>query len=106
VKDDHQANSRAGDQPRNIADHYADLLTFLDDDRQRAGWIHRLVEGYYEDWRPSRSEVADLIAVDLNVLTIDEAAGRHDRRISGHFVPSIRPLLERRTRQARSPQSQ
>jgi len=89
-------DSQSSARPRSIADHYGDLLDFLDDDRQRLGWIHRLVEGYYDGWRPSRSEVADLIAVDLGVLTIDEAARRHDRRTSGHFVSNIRPMLERR----------
>jgi len=83
-------------RPRSIADHYGDLLGLLDTNRQRLGWIHRLVEGYYDGWRPSRSEVADLIAVDLGVLTVDDAAQRHDRRRSGHFVPTILPVLERR----------
>jgi len=83
-------------RPRSIADHYGDLLGLLDTNRQRLGWIHRLVEGYYDDWRPSRSEVADLIAVDLGVLTIVEATHRHHRRRTGHYVPTIRPMLERR----------
>jgi hypothetical protein len=83
-------------RPRSIADHYGDLLGLLDTDQQRLGWIHRLVEGYYDDWRPSRSEVADLIAVDLGVLTIVEATHRHHRRRTGHYVPTIRPMLERR----------
>lgn len=93
-------------RPRSIADHYGDLLALLDTDRQRLGWIHRLVEGYYEDWKPSRSEVADLIAIDLGVLTVDEAARRQDRRSSGHFVATIRPMLERRVRtRGTSPQT-
>jgi hypothetical protein len=91
-------------RPRSIADHYSDLLSFLDTNRQRLGWIHRLVEGYYDGWRPSRGEVADLIAVDLGVLTIDEAAQRHVRRTTGHYVPTIQPRLERRV-QHRQPAS-
>lgn len=86
----------ARDTP-SIADHYGDLLSYLDS-RQRLGWIHRLVEGYYDGWRPSRQEVADLIAVDLNLLTIDEAALRREQRRTGHFVASIIPKLNRDNR--------
>ncbi len=84
--------------PRSITEHYGDLLEYLDTDRQRRGWIHRLVEGYYDGWRPSRNEVADLIAAELGVLTPDAVARRRDQRKIGHHVSPITPKLERRVR--------
>ncbi len=46
---------------RSIADRYADLLAPLSA-RRRRGLIARLSVGYYEGWRPSRAEVAALVA--------------------------------------------
>jgi len=56
-------------QPRwgatpNIADRFADLLAPLSS-RRRRGLIARLSVGYYEGWRPSRAEVAELVAQEL-----------------------------------------
>lgn len=48
----------------NIADRFADLLAPLSS-RRRRGLIARLSVGYYEGWRPSRAEVADLVAQEL-----------------------------------------
>lgn len=48
----------------NIADRFADLLAPLSP-RRRRGLIARLSQGYYEGWRPSRSEVAALVAQEL-----------------------------------------
>jgi hypothetical protein len=57
------------EQPRigatpNIADRFADLLAPLSG-RRRRGLIARLSVGYYEGWRPSRAEVAELVAEEL-----------------------------------------
>ena len=55
--------ARAGATP-NIADRFADLLAPLSS-RRRRGLIARLSVGYYEGWRPSRAEVAELVAQEL-----------------------------------------
>jgi hypothetical protein len=55
--------NRAGTTP-NIADRFADLLAPLSI-RRRRGLIARLSVGYYEGWRPSRAEVAELVAQEL-----------------------------------------
>lgn len=44
-----------------IADSFADLLAHLNP-RRRRGPIARLSRGYYEGWRPSRAEIAALVA--------------------------------------------
>ena len=62
-----------------IADQYADLLQPLSN-RQRRAIVLRLTFGFYEGWRPSRDELADLVAVELGTLSVDEAARRHRRR--------------------------
>lgn len=48
----------------NIADRFADLLAPLSA-RRRRGLIARISVGYYEGWRPSRAEVAELVAQEL-----------------------------------------
>ena len=45
-------------------DRFADLLAPLSP-RRRRGLIARLSQGYYEGWRPSRAEVAALVAQEL-----------------------------------------
>jgi len=62
-----------------IADEYADLLRPLNN-RQRRAMILRLTFGFYEDWRPSRAEMADLVAVELGALSADEASRRQRQR--------------------------
>jgi hypothetical protein len=57
------AQNRIGSTP-NIADRFADLLAPLST-RRRRGLIARLSVGYYEGWRPSRAEVAELVAQEL-----------------------------------------
>ncbi len=57
------AENRIGSTP-NIADRFADLLAPLST-RRRRGLIARLSVGYYEGWRPSRAEVAELVAQEL-----------------------------------------
>jgi hypothetical protein len=48
----------------NIADRFADLLAPLSP-RRRRGLIARIAVGYYEGWRPTRAEVAELVAQEL-----------------------------------------
>lgn len=65
-----------------IADRYADLLRPLSE-AQRRGLIARLSVGYYEGWRPSRAEIADLVALELGMLTVDECLQRERQRKAG-----------------------
>jgi len=62
--------------------------------------IAQLSVGFYEGWRPSRAEVADLIAVDLGLTTVDEAEDRVRQRRRHVFVPDITPdrFVQRRCR--------
>ena len=73
---------------RNIADAYRDLMCHLTA-AQRRGWTARLATGYYEGWRPSRDELADLVAVELGVLTLEESVERIRARRRGQFPPSV-----------------
>jgi len=67
----HAANRAEPARPGSIADRYEDLLATLDDGPRR-GLIHRLSVGYYEGWRPSREEVANLIARETGRITESE----------------------------------
>ena len=63
----HQSQLRRVDShsaTANIADRFADLLAPLSP-RRRRGLIARLSQGYYEGWRPTRAEVAALVAQEL-----------------------------------------
>jgi hypothetical protein len=79
-------------EPSNIADHYRDLLALVSK-RKRLGIIAQLSVGFYEGWRPSRAEVADLIALDLGLMTVDEAHERVRKRRQHVFVPDISPVI-------------
>ena len=79
-------------EPPNIADHYRDLLALLSK-RKRLGMIAQLSVGFYEGWRPSRAEVADLIALDLGLMKVDEAHERVRQRRRRVFVPDITPIV-------------
>ena len=59
----------------NVADRYADLLKNLPK-KKREGFIGRISQGFYDGWRPSRREVADLVAVELRLLTVDDCMNR------------------------------
>lgn len=62
-----QTSSRSSESPAatpNIADRFADLLAPLSA-RRRRGLIARISVGYYEGWRPTRAEVAELVAQEL-----------------------------------------
>lgn len=54
-----------------IADPYRDLLMNLDDGRRR-GLVLRLAVGYYEGWRPTHTEMANLIAVETGLMTEEQ----------------------------------
>jgi len=66
-------NERPGELPRpaNIADPFWDLLLPLDEAR-RQGFIRRLAIGFYENWRPTREEVAYLVDFELGRLTAEQ----------------------------------
>lgn len=84
--------------PVNISDQYADLLEVLDE-RKRAGMVSLLSVNYYEGWRPTRAEVADLVAVQLGVLSIEESIERQRLRSAGSGpVRDITPLIKERYR--------
>ena len=74
-----------------VADRYADLLRQLSPQRRR-GIVSALSIGYYEGWRPSRDEVADLVAIELGQLTLDEGIQRQRRRnVLYHSQPDPSP---------------
>lgn len=77
---------------RHISDRYAGLLEYLSPS-QRAGMVARLATGFYEAWRPSIYELADLVAVQLGLLTWDQASERHRRRVSGQEPVSVIPQI-------------
>ena len=74
--------------PPNIADQYSDLLQALPPSR-RAGLIIELAVGYYENWRPTRMEVADMIAVELGELALHQFI---ERKASGNYSPANQGL--------------
>ena len=86
----------------NIADEFVDLLALLDDVK-RCGMISWLAVGFYDGWRPGRDEVADLVAIELGALTIDEGIQRQRRRRLGDAdVTDITPLIQERHRMFRT----
>jgi len=83
-----------------IADPYADLLDLLNR-HQRQGLVIRLTVGYYDGWRPSRSEVADLVAVTLKIMTIEESLQRQRIRNAGGKPVNIADRLAQARRHER-----
>lgn len=67
----HPINGPQAHPPKNIADQYHDLLSELDDG-PRMGLVQRLAVGYYEGWRPTRTQVANLISREAGRMTEDE----------------------------------
>ena len=55
----------------NIADPFRDLLSELAEG-PRMGLVHLLAVGYYEGWRPTRAQVANLVARETGRMTEDE----------------------------------
>src|SRR6478609_7977265 len=84
-------------RPANIADRIADLLEMLPT-RRRLGMIAYLSVRYYDGWRPGPEEVADLVAVELGLLTVDDYSQRKTSRNNNHPVPDITPLIKDRHR--------
>jgi len=85
-------------RPESIADPYDDLLATLDDGRRR-GLVHRLSVGYYEGWRPSRDEVANIVARETGLISESEyLAGAR----SPVIAPDPRPRSDPQRSTARS----
>jgi len=81
-----------------ITDGIEDLLELLDS-RKRVGMIAWLSAGYYDGWRPGRQEIADLVAVELGLLTIEDYGQRkRQRRNAAATVTDITPLIRRHRR--------
>ena len=78
----HDGRSPQSTRRPGIADRFADLLRPLSE-AQRRGLVARLSVGYYEGWRPSRAEIADLVALELGILTVDECLQRERQRKAG-----------------------
>lgn len=86
------------DTPPNIADPFADLLAFLDEPKRR-GMISWIVQRHYDGWRPRRGDIADLVAVELGTLSVDECISRAKQRQQGaRDITDITPLIRRRQR--------
>ncbi len=75
-------------QPASIADPFWDLLAQLDYGR-RQGVVRRLAVGYYEDWRPSRAEVALLVDFELGRLTEAEYLAAAPRPVELAVAPDV-----------------
>jgi hypothetical protein len=90
------SQSRTHQRPtaRRIDDRYADLLALLPPDRRQAIVI-RLAHGYYEGWTPSRAQMADLVGVELGVITVSEGITRERQRTRGQRVVDITALVLR-----------
>ena len=71
-----------------ITDPYVDVLEVLSPPARR-GLIAQLAVGFYDGWRPGRGEVADLVAVKLGILTVDECERRRQLRNNGYRLPDI-----------------
>lgn len=71
-----------------ITDPYADVLDVLSP-RARRGLIAQLAVGFYDGWRPGRSEVVDLVAVKLGILTVEECERRRQLRNRGYRISDI-----------------
>jgi hypothetical protein len=80
-------NGHGDGRTRNIADPFQDLLSELDDG-PRSGTTQRLATGYYEGWRPTRTQLANLIAREAGRMT--EAEYLYSRR-SGNAPESTTP---------------
>jgi hypothetical protein len=81
-----------------ITDGIDDLLNCLDP-RKRRGMIAWLSVGYYDGWRPGRQEIADLVAVELGLLSVDAFVHRkRRRRTDPTSVTDITPIITQRPR--------
>lgn len=87
-------------RPPSIADGLDDVFDRLDP-RKRLGMIAWLSVGYYDGWRPGRQEIADLVAVELGLLTVDAFVHRKRRRRT-QPVADITPLITQQPRRSSS----
>lgn len=88
--------------PPHISDRYNDLLQLLSE-RQRRAITAQLTVGFYEGWRPSRGEMAELVAAELGILTVDELLDAQRRRKRGQPGPDLTEyLLSHRGRHLRT----
>lgn len=62
--------------PASIADPFQDMLAALDEGARR-GFVQRLADGYYEGWRPTRAEVASLLALETGQISEAEYLALH-----------------------------
>lgn len=95
---DSSAHSWVPTSPRSntrpsITDPYADVLEVLSP-QERCGLVAQLAVGFYDGWRPGRSEVIDLVAVRFGILSIDECERRRRLRNNGHAIPDIDVISE------------
>ena len=83
-----------------ITDGIEDLLDLLDPQKRR-GMIAWLSAGYYDGWRPGRHEIADLVAIEIGLLTVDEYVQRQRQRgRAAETVTDIAPLITQRLRRS------
>lgn len=80
---------------KNIADSFADLLKPLSRQRRR-GIIAQLSVGFYEGWRPTREEIAELVAVELGTLSVDDHLERQRCRTRDQLDRTARAALRMR----------
>lgn len=78
-----------------IGDRYAAVLGVLTP-AQRRRYELRLTHGFYDGWRPSRSELVDEIAVDLALISWADAQERRRKRRLGHQVSDLLPRVRER----------
>ena len=98
-----------------IADGYRDLLLGLDEEYRRS-LIHRLTQGFYEGWRPTRRELAALIAQEAGQTATPThpktapsrapatASFTPPKPTSTATGPGVRPTRRRRARASTDPQ--
>jgi hypothetical protein len=73
-------------KPASIVDEFIDLLDVLPLPK-KLGMTAYLSVRYYDGWHPSREEGADLIAVELGLLTFEECIQRKSRRRTAQNWP-------------------
>jgi len=92
VDSNEPADLGSGRRTPTIADPFADLLIVLSE-RQRQAIVLRLSIGFYDGWHPDRNEIADLVAVELGWLTVEDMWTRRRQRTSGQTVPDYIPRI-------------
>lgn len=83
-----RATGDENQRTENIADPFRDLLSELADG-PRMGLVHQLAVGYYEGWRPTRTQVANLVARETGRMTEDEYLSLLRPHPSHHQLPQL-----------------